>query len=247
MKAKFLILGAFLGATVVGGLWLIASKSSDSETEDKFVSYDSSVVECEVQKEEATITKTKQEDILTVVSSQKRYFEEYHSENFEVVLKNTTNQTFKKVTFTFGQGEYVLYNVRPDEEFVVVALSSEETINLKVLSVDYDIVTYFENEANMSVNNTQGGKITGSVKNNGQREIYPSEIVLFFTDSQGRTVQKSIYYAGCFFEGLIIHTGDSLDWEFENTNNYTFNRKKGIVFVYSDLEFKMYDTIFFEV
>lgn len=247
MKAKFLFFGAFLGAAIVGGLWLVTSRSSSVDSEDKSSTYELSIAECNAKKEEKETTNTKQEDILTVVSSQKKYFEEYKTENFEVVVKNTTNKTFKKVTFTFGEGEYMLYNVKPNEEFVVVAFNTEKTINLKVLSVDYDIVTYFENEASMSVNNTQGSKITGSVKNNGQREIYPEEIILFFTDSQGRTVQKIISYAGCFFEGLIIHMGDSLDWEFENTDNYTFNREKGVVFVYSDLEFKTHDTIFFEV
>ena len=90
-----------------------------------------------------------------------------------------------------------------------------------------------------------GKKVTGLVKNNGERDLYPSQIIFFLKDEQGNTVQKNIEYAGCFFEGLIIKPSKSLEFESDIPQGYYFNNSKSVIVRYSDTEFKMIETRFF--
>jgi hypothetical protein len=92
----------------------------------------------------------------------------------------------------------------------------------------------------------ENGKISGSIKNNGQRKLYPAQIVYFVTDSEGNTIQRVISYAGCFFEGLVINPEGIHEFEEEIPQGYTLNNNKGIMVMYSDLEFKYTEQVLFK-
>ena len=194
--------------------------------------------------EERTSLIDNKKGILEMVSSQKKYQEEYDTENYEVIVKNTSGETLKKVEFTLGEGIYELYDILPDEKYKFVAYNTEENLDLKIISVDYEIKNFYPEEISMDITN-DGKKVTGLVKNNGERDLYPSQIIFFLKDEQGNTVQKNIEYAGCFFEGLIIKPSKSLEFESDIPQGYYFNNSKSVIVRYSDTEFKMIETRFF--
>lgn len=238
---KFFMTGVMVCAVVAGGVVLASRVFKNEEKEqDKananVTEYKALAVECKTEKKEA----------LTIISSEKKYQEEYKTENYEVVVKNTSGSYIEKITFTLGEGIYELYNLNPEENYKFVAFNTETDINLKVLSITYETKTYgLDDEISLERKN-ENGKISGSIKNNGQRKLYPAQIVYFVTDSEGNTIQRVISYAGCFFEGLVINPEGIHEFEEEIPQGYTLNNSKGIMVMYSDLEFKYTEQVLFK-
>jgi hypothetical protein len=237
MNLKSFVIGAAIGVTVVvGGVCIYTNNLKKGEAQKEIVN--SSI------EEKYSIVKEERK-ILEIISSEKKYQEEYNTENYEVVVKNTSGEYLKRVEFSLGEGIYELYDMIPDEEYKFVAYNTEEEINLKVISTDYEIINYYPDEVSLSITN-DGKNVTGSIKNNGERDLYPSQIIFFMKDGSGNTVQKTIEYAGCFFEDLVIKPESTLDFESEIPDGYSFNNSKNVIVRYSDTEFKSVDTIFFD-
>lgn len=247
---KFFMTGVMVCALVASILMLKMSFAKEDCKEQDVVNAsmeESKAIAGQVKQEksEKTIV-AKQAEILTLVTFDKKYQEEYGTENYEVVVKNTSRDYIEKITFTLGEGIYELFNMNPEESYKFVAYNTEKDLNLKVLSVTYETKTYgLEEEISLERNN-ESGKISGSVKNNGQRDLYPSQIVYFLNDSEGNTIQKVISYAGCFFEGLVIHPGNTHEFAEEIPSNYTLNTTKGVMVMYSDLDFKYTEQVLFK-
>ena len=235
MNLKSFFIGATIGVVVVGGVCLYTKSLNQEQKKCNMVNSNM---------EERTSLIDNKKGILEMVSSQKKYQEEYDTENYEVIVKNTSGETLKKVEFTLGEGIYELYDILPDEKYKFVAYNTEENLDLKIISVDYEIKNFYPEEISMDIT-SDGKKVTGLVKNNGERDLYPSQIIFFLKDEQGNTVQKNIEYAGCFFEGLIIKPSKSLEFESDIPQGYYFNNSKSVIVRYSDTEFKMIETRFF--
>ena len=238
---KFFMTGVMVCAVVAGGVVLASRVFKNEEKEQDKVNanvteYKALAVECNTEKKEA----------LTIISSEKKYQEEFKSENYEIVVKNTSGSYIEKISLTLGEGIYELYNINPEENYKFVAFDNETDINLKVLSITYETKTYgLDDEISLERKN-ENGKISGSIKNNGQRKLYPAQIVYFVTDSEGNTIQRVISYAGCFFEGLVINPEGIHEFEEEIPQGYTLNNNKGIMVMYSDLEFKYTEQVLFK-
>ena len=239
---KFFMAGVMVCAIVVAGGVVLTQKvfkedkKEQNEVNASVTEYKASNIECKAEQKEA----------LTIISSEKKYQEEFKTENYEVVVKNTSGQYIEQITFTLGEGIYELFNMDPDESYKFVAFNTETDINLKVLSITYETKTYgLDNEISLERNN-ETGKISGSVKNNGQRDLYPTQIMYFEKDSEGNTIQKVISYAGCFFEDLVIHPGNTHEFEEEIPQGYTLNTTKGVIVMYSDLDFRFTEQVLFK-
>ena len=239
---KFFMAGVMVCAIVVAGGVVLTQKvfkedkKEQNEVNASVTEYKASNIECKAEQKEA----------LTIISSEKKYQEEYKTENYEVVVKNTSGSYIEKISFTLGEGIYELYNINPEENYKFVAFDNETDINLKVLSITYETKTYgLDDEISLERKN-ENGKISGSIKNNGQRKLYPAQIVYFVTDSEGNTIQRVISYAGCFFEGLVINPEGTHEFEEEIPQGYTLNNNKGIMVMYSDLEFKYTEQVLFK-
>ncbi len=233
MDIKTLIAGTAIGAIVVGSAWVICTKSN---VEEECIKRE---VKSEVQEQVSYNQDEKR--VLELEKIEKKYFEEYKSEGNEVTIRNTSGTNFKKIEFKIGDVTYELYNVLKDESYKIVSYDLDAKNNLKVISIDYEIPNYYPEEVDLTLNITTD-KISGKVINNGQRDLYPSQVIVFLKDSKGNTIQKTIEYAGCFFEGLVIKPNAEFEFELDIPSEYTLARNKGIIFRYSDLEFRMYDT-----
>ncbi len=244
MNLKSFFMGATIGMVVViGGVCLYTNlKAEKKEEQEDVVSSKVEQVNCSIETEKQLYIK--QEEILEIISAEKKYQQEYDTENYEVVIKNTSAKTLQKVTFTLGEGVYEIYDMLPNESYKIVAYNTEEDLNLKVLTVNYEIVNYFPDEIALNITN-DGIKVTGTISNNGDREVYPGRVIYFLKDSDGNTIQKSIEYAGCFFEGLVISPKKSLDFEQDIPKGLYFNNSKKTIVEYSDLEFKSTNVRFF--
>lgn len=239
MNLKSFLLGATIGVVVVIGGVCIYAKDVKKEKE----SNDNNIVYSKLE-EKATVCEDKK-SMLEVLSYEKKFQEEYNTINYEVIVKNTSGEKMDKITFTLGEGIYELYNMLPDEEYKFIAYNSEEDLNLKVLSVNFEIKNYFPEEISLNLENIEN-KFKGSITNNGQRDLYPGRIIYFLKDKEGYIIQKSIEYAGCFFEGLVISPNGKHDFEADIPyNDYTLDSSKQIVVEYSDLEFKDTNVRFF--
>ena len=228
MDIKTLIAGTAIGAIVVGSAWVICTKSN---VEEECIKRE---VKSEVQEQVSYNQDEKR--VLEVEKIEKKYFEEYKSEG------NIPEQLVdEKIEFKIGDVTYELYNVLKDESYKIVSYDLDAKNNLKVISIDYEIPNYYPEEVDLTLNITTD-KISGKVINNGQRDLYPSQVIVFLKDSKGNTIQKTIEYAGCFFEGLVIKPNAEFEFELDIPSEYTLARNKGIIFRYSDLEFRMYDT-----
>lgn len=235
MNLKSFMIGATIGVVVVGGAWICTNNSREKEQQCDTVNYNLS---------EYSNLSQNEKGIMEVISYQKKYQEEYKTENYEVVVKNTSGELLKKIEFTLGEGVYELYDMLPDEEYKFVAYNTEENLNLKIISVYYEIKNYYPEEISLEISN-DGENINGSVTNNGQRELYPSQIIFFLKDNDGNTIQKTIEYAGCFFDGLVIKPEQSLEFESNIPQGYFFNDNKSVIVRYTDLDFRTVDTRFF--
>lgn len=236
MNLKSFFIGATVGVLVVGGTFFCANLKKDNKKEESLVNSDLS------ERENMEYTK---KGVLEILDYEKKYQEEFDTQNYEVVIKNTSGERLRKVEFTLGENVYELYDMLPDEEYKFVAYSNENTISLKVISVDYEIRNYNEDEIDIDITN-DGKKVSGSLKNNGDRELYPTQIIYFLYDGNGHTIQKTIEYAGCFDEGLVIKPENTLEFEEDIDEGYSFYNTKSVIVRYSDLEFKTTETKIFE-
>lgn len=234
MNIKSVLAGTAIGAILVGCVCAIYTKININKEEIESNEVESSIktqLECK-QDERKT---------LEIVKSEKKYFAEWDSENYEVTVKNTSGESMQRVQFTLGEGIYEIYNVEPDDEYKIIAFNTETDIKLKIMTIDYEIPTYFPDEVTLET--TIGdNKLTGVVKNNSQIELYPNQVMIFLKDQNGDIVQKTIEYSGCFFEGLVIKPGAEFKFEMEIPEGHILLENKGIMFKYSDLEFRMYET-----
>lgn len=236
MKTKSFILGAVacLFVTVVGAACIIQAKQNNSRKEksETDASVDSQFVESTttkniVEKDNETGSE------LTIVSSIMNVYEEHPY--YELVVQNTTNRTFKKITYRLGEMVKEQYNLAPGEKFQTIAY--DEIKDIIVLSVDYGNVNLFEEETSMKVSYEEN-KLIGTITNNGVRELYPSDIILFVEYAEGVITQVDIPYAGCFNPGLVIKPGETFEFSYDLEKGYKLLKDKGVVFIYSDLEFK---------
>ncbi|MBO5476541.1 MAG: hypothetical protein J6A15_02155 [Clostridia bacterium] len=233
MNIKSVIVGTAIGAILVGSVWLLYTKGNNKEEVEKN--------EVKSNLETQLSCKEDEKATLEIVRAEKKYFEEWDSENYEVILKNTSGEYMQRVQFSFGEGIYEIYNVEPDDEYKIIAYDSETNLNLKIMTVDYVIPSYFPEEVTLNTT-TENSKLSGVFKNNSEIELYPNQIMIFLKNQDGKIVQKTIEYAGCFFEGLVIKPGAEFNFEFEIPEGHILLKNKGIMFKYSDLEFRMYET-----
>ncbi|MBQ8379661.1 MAG: hypothetical protein IJX34_02475 [Clostridia bacterium] len=232
MDIKSVLAGTAIGAILIGCVFGIYTNVHKKEVEENEVNSNiESQFECK-QDEKKT---------LEIVKSEKKYFEEWDSENYEVIVKNTSGVSMQRVQFTLGEGIYEIYNVEPDDEYKIIAYNSENNINLKIMTIDYEIPSYFPDEVSLNTT-TENNVLTGVVKNNSEIELYPNQVMIFLKDQNGDIVQKTIEYSGCFFEGLVIKPSTEFKFEIEIPEGHILLKDKGIMFKYSDLEFRMYET-----
>ncbi len=236
MNIKSFLVGTTIGAVVVGGVWLIFGSK---ETVDTNVAKNIDTQYAQQQEVKNDVKEEKQKDTLTVVSYTMEHLEEFDSDNYVVIVENTSGKTLRKVTFSFGEGTYELYNVLPNEKYRVIAYNTETEINLRVISVEYEFLDYMNNDITVEIDTAN---LKGKIHNNTQMELYPNLIILNYKDSNGILEQKPINYSGCFFEERVIKANSSFEFEIESYEGYTFVSAKDVVFVYSDLEFNMYNT-----
>ena len=232
MDIKSVLAGTAIGAILIGCVFGICTNVHKKEVEENEVNSNiESQFECK-QDEKKT---------LEIVKSEKKYFEEWDSENYEVIVKNTSGVSMQRVQFTLGEGIYEIYNVEPDDEYKIIAYNSENNIDLKIMTIDYEIPSYFPDEVSLNTT-TENNILTGVVKNNSEIELYPNQVMIFLKDQNGDIVQKTIEYSGCFFEGLVIKPNTEFKFEIEIPEGHILLKNKGIMFKYSDLEFRMYET-----
>jgi predicted double-glycine peptidase len=134
---KFIVTGVMVTAILVaGGVCLknMFSKKEVNEEEIVTSEFIQNKSMDESKKEEAKVV-TVQTEPLTIVSQEKKYFEEWKTENYEIVVKNTSGGYIRKISFTLGEGIYELYNLNPGESYKFVAFNTETDINLKVMSI----------------------------------------------------------------------------------------------------------------
>ncbi len=135
----------------------------------------------------------------------------------------------------------------PDEEYKVVAYNTTNDLSLKEISVDYDMINYYPDEISFNLIKEEETFIC-EIKNNGERNLYPSQVIFFTKDDSGRTIQNTIEYAGCFNDNLVIKPNKTLktDEEQGDMNGLLLNKNKPIIIRYSDIEFREVTTKFFE-
>lgn len=116
----------------------------------------------------------------------------------------------------------------------------DEDFDFSVVSTDFEISNYYDGEVEITAS-VENGKISGTIKNNKERTLYPNQIIMLFKDkSDGRIYQKTLEYSGCFDEGKVINPGTEFSFEIDIPENSTFLATKGITLKYSDTDFKEY-------
>lgn len=232
MDIKSVLVGIATGAILIGGVFGIYTKINKEEIRKNEV-----VSNLETQLE----AKQDEKKTLEIIKAEKKYFAEFNSENYEITIKNTSGKSMQRVQFTLGEGIYEIYNIEPDDEYKIVAYNSEDNIDLKIMTIDYEISSYFPDEVDLKTT-IEDNKLTGMVKNNSEIELYPNRVIIFLEDQEGDIVQKTIEYSGCFFEELVIKPSAEFKFEMEIPEGHVLLKDKGIMFKYSDLDFRMYET-----
>lgn len=238
MKSKVFFVGVAVGALIVGSVSLLCTKVSRKEVRAE-EGNTKSLLLAEKSQEDIKPEENEPKEILEIVSKKKVYLAEYDSENYEVLLRNTSMKTLAKVEITFGQGIYELYNIGPNETFKVISYNDDENIKLEIIAVNYSIPDFGMEEVTLTSTVTSS-KIKCTVKNVSEREIYANQVVYFLRDAQGNVVMKTLEYSGCFNPELVTAPNKEFSFEFEIPEGYTFIKDKGIIFKYSDLDFRDY-------
>lgn len=183
----------------------------------------------------------------TYSSNNKRLFEVVDSKFNEkkivdVKVKNVSGRHIDRAQLKIDDVYYFAYDINNDEEIIINTFSENVINEVEVISVDFDIKSsLYDNEITLEKVEIKDGVLKGSFKNNGQRSIYPSEIVYFVENAKGENEQRTISYASCFNDELVIKPGEK--FEFEQEEKETLSQSKNVIVRYSDLDFREVYTV----
>ena len=179
--------------------------------------------------------------------SDKRLFEVVDSKFNEkkisdVKIKNVSGRHIDRAELKIDDVYYFAYDVNNDEEIIINTFSEKAIEEIDVISVDFDIKSsLYDNEITLEKVEIKDGVLKGSFKNNGQRSIYPSEIIYFVENLRGENEQRTISYASCFNDELVIKPGEK--FEFEQEEKEILSSNKNVIVRYSDLDFREVYTV----
>ena len=179
--------------------------------------------------------------------SDKRLFEVVDSKFNEkkisdVKIKNVSGRHVGRAELKIDDVYYFAYDINNGEEIIINTFSEKAIEEIEVISVDFDIKSsLYDNEITLEKVEIKGGVLKGSFKNNGQRSIYPSEIVYFVENLRGENEQRTISYASCFNDELVIKPGEK--FEFEQEEKEILSKNKNVIVRYSDLDFREVYTV----
>ena len=183
----------------------------------------------------------------TYSSNNKRLFEVVDSKFNEkkivdVKVKNVSGRHIDRAQLKIDDVYYFAYDINNDEEIIINTFSENVINEVEVISVDFDIKSsLYDNEITLEKVEIKDGVLKGSFKNNGQRSIYPSEIIYFVENLRGENEQRTISYASCFNDELVIKPGEK--FEFEQEEKETLSQSKNVIVRYSDLDFREVYTV----
>ena len=179
--------------------------------------------------------------------SDKRLFEVVDSKFNEkkisdVKIKNVSGRHIDRAQLKIDDVYYFAYDINNDEEIIINTFSENVINEVEVISVDFDIKSsLYDNEITLEKVEIKDGVLKGSFKNNGQRSIYPSEIIYFVENLRGENEQRTISYASCFNDELVIKPGEK--FEFEQEEKEILSSNKNVIVRYSDLDFREVYTV----
>ena len=179
--------------------------------------------------------------------SDKRLFEVVDSKFNEkkisdVKIKNVSGRHVGRAELKIDDVYYFAYDINNGEEIIINTFSEKAIEEIEVISVDFDIKSsLYDNEITLEKVEIKGGVLKGSFKNNGQRSIYPSEIIYFVENLRGENEQRTISYASCFNDELVIKPGEK--FEFEQEEKEILSKNKNVIVRYSDLDFREVYTV----
>lgn len=183
----------------------------------------------------------------TYSSNNKRLFEVVDSKFNEkkivdVKVKNVSGRHIDRAQLKIDDVYYFAYDINNDEEIIINTFSENVINEVEVISVDFDIKSsLYDNEITLEKVEIKDGVLKGSFKNNGQRSIYPSEIIYFVENPKGENEQRTISYASCFNDELVIKLGEK--FEFEQEEKEILSKNKNVIVRYSDLDFREVYTV----
>lgn len=183
----------------------------------------------------------------TYSSNNKRLFEVVDSKFNEkkisdVKIKNVSGRYVGRAELKIDDVYYFAYDINNGEEIIINTFSEKAIEEIEVISVDFDIKSsLYDNEITLEKVEIKDGVLKGSFKNNGQRNIYPSEIIYFVENLRGENEQRTISYASCFNDELVIKPGEK--FEFEQEEKETLSQSKNVIVRYSDLDFREVYTV----
>ena len=183
----------------------------------------------------------------TYSSNNKRLFEVVDSKFNEkkiadVKVKNVSGRHIDRAELKIDDVYYFAYDINNDEEIIINTFSEKAIEEIDVISVDFDIKSsLYDNEITLEKVEIKDGVLKGSFKNNGQRSIYPSEIIYFVENLRGENEQRTISYASCFNDELVIKPGEK--FEFEQEEKEILSSNKNVIVRYSDLDFREVYTV----
>ena len=179
--------------------------------------------------------------------SDKRLFEVVDSKFNEkkisdVKIKNVSGRHVGRAELKIDDVYYFAYDINNGEEIIINTFSEKAIEEIEVISVDFDIKSsLYDNEITLEKVEIKDGVLKGSFKNNGQRSIYPSEIIYFVENLRGENEQRTISYASCFNDELVIKPGEK--FEFEQEEKEILSKNKNVIVRYSDLDFREVYTV----
>ena len=179
--------------------------------------------------------------------SDKRLFEVVDSKFNEkkisdVKIKNVSGRYVGRAELKIDDVYYFAYDINNGEEIIINTFSEKAIEEIEVISVDFDIKSsLYDNEITLEKVEIKDGVLKGSFKNNGQRSIYPSEIIYFVENPKGENEQRTISYASCFNDELVIKPGEK--FEFEQEEKEILSSNKNVIVRYSDLDFREVYTV----
>lgn len=179
---------------------------------------------------------------IEVIKEELKYSDEYDVDVIEITIKNTSGKDLKKIEFSKDYEQFEVYNMAAGETYKVISFNIENKDDIKIISTDY----LEDKEALSLETKKEGSKVKGIILNDSTVYIYPNRIAIFVKDSEGNINQKTLEYAGCFFEDLVINPNQEFEFEIEIPEGYSIIEDKGIVFKYSDLDFDTYNVKMFE-
>lgn len=139
LKIKSYLIGAAVGIIVAGVLFTKLSKVENvSQRANEF---NAMGAETEV---------SSSRDIFKVISSEKKYNEQYKEDFYQVKLKNVSNAYIAIGEVSIGEGVKYIYDINPGEEYVLDTFSSEEVKDIKVKTINYELNSYLEDKLDIN-------------------------------------------------------------------------------------------------